>query len=66
MPDLGVELDDGRLERVHVRDDDIDLVLASSVGGVGRSGEGSFNVREVGWVDRISFHERDLVVMYVC
>ena len=51
VPHPGVEPDDGRLERVHVRDLDVDLVPAAGVGGVGRCGKRALEVHQVGGVD---------------
>jgi hypothetical protein len=67
VPYLGIELDDGGFKGVRVRDDDIDLILASGVRGVGRAGEGAFEVREARRIDRVGYYSRViLVVVYVC
>lgn len=56
MPDLGVKLHDGRLERVHVWDDNIDLEGSPGIGRVGRPWKGALEVRQVGGVDRVREH----------
>lgn len=52
MPHLGVELHDGRLERVHVRDLDVDCVCAAGIWGIWGAWEGAFKMCEIAGVDR--------------
>ena len=47
MPDLGVELHDWRLERVFIRNTDIDIVGASFIRGTRRPLKGTLEVRDV-------------------
>ena len=62
VPYLGVELDDGRLERVAVWDLDIDRVLAASVGGVGGRGEGALQVQQIVLLNRLGEDARVVLV----
>ncbi len=63
MPDFGVELHGGRLERVHLRDHDVDLECAPGVRGVRRPWKGALEVRQVGVVDGGCDHPRGVLVV---
>lgn len=47
MPDLCSELHDGRLERIVVRDLDVDVVGGTMVGSIGRATKDAFEVCQV-------------------
>ena len=63
VPYLGVELHDGGLEGVHVRDLNVDGVGASRVGSIWRGGKGAFEVHQVALVDGGGIDARVVLVL---
>lgn len=63
VPDLGVELHDGRLEGVHVWDNDVDLESSPRIGRVGRTSKATLEVNQVGGVDGLCENARLVLVI---
>lgn len=63
MPDLGDELDGGRLEGVAVGNLNVDFVQAAGVWCIGRCGKGALQMQQVGLVERLSKYSRVVPVI---
>lgn len=67
VPDLGIEAHRRGLEGIHVRNDNVDLELATSIRSVGRADKGALEVCQVRRVDRAGIDAGVvLVIVDVC